>query len=164
MVYSTQSLRSQSPTSGPFSIERLMFLLLIYKAIIWNSDTKQPSHPEKTLGLPLCDWDGNVIIAGFWSTARPGLVPSGLKQILNIEPVTVRSGPWWARLYILFLPENEGPLTVFWSESCLVSLMCVAAKSLQSVWLCVTPQTAAHQAPPSLGFSRQEHWSGLPVC
>ena len=26
----------------------------------------------------------------------------------------------------------------------------------------VTPQTAAHQAPPSLGFSRQEHWSGLP--
>ena len=28
--------------------------------------------------------------------------------------------------------------------------------------LCVTPETAAHQAPPSLGFSRQEHWSGLP--
>ena len=27
----------------------------------------------------------------------------------------------------------------------------------------VTPQTAAHQAPPSLGFSRQEHWSGLPL-
>ena len=28
--------------------------------------------------------------------------------------------------------------------------------------LCATPQTAAHQAPLSLGFSRQEHWSGLP--
>ena len=27
---------------------------------------------------------------------------------------------------------------------------------------CATPETAAHQAPPSLGFSRQEHWSGLP--
>ena len=27
---------------------------------------------------------------------------------------------------------------------------------------CETPETAAHQAPPSLGFSRQEHWSGLP--
>ena len=26
----------------------------------------------------------------------------------------------------------------------------------------MTPQRAAHQAPPSLGFSRQEHWSGLP--
>ena len=30
------------------------------------------------------------------------------------------------------------------------------------VQLCATPWTAAHQAPPSLGFSRQEHWSGLP--
>ena len=30
------------------------------------------------------------------------------------------------------------------------------------VQLCATPQTAAHQAPLSLGFSRQEHWSGLP--
>ena len=30
------------------------------------------------------------------------------------------------------------------------------------VWLCATPQMTAHQAPPSLGFSRQEHWSGLP--
>ena len=30
------------------------------------------------------------------------------------------------------------------------------------VQLSATPQTAAHQAPLSLGFSRQEHWSGLP--
>ena len=30
------------------------------------------------------------------------------------------------------------------------------------VWLCATPQTAAHEAPPSLGFSRQEDWSRLP--
>ena len=33
---------------------------------------------------------------------------------------------------------------------------------LSHVWLCVTPETAAHQASQSLGFSRQEHWSGLP--
>ena len=30
------------------------------------------------------------------------------------------------------------------------------------VRLCATPQMAAYQAPLSLGFSRQEHWSGLP--
>ena len=29
------------------------------------------------------------------------------------------------------------------------------------VRLCATPQTAAHQPPPSLGFSRQEYWSGI---
>ena len=33
---------------------------------------------------------------------------------------------------------------------------------INRVRLCATPWTAAHQAPPSLGFSRQEHWSGLP--
>ena len=37
-----------------------------------------------------------------------------------------------------------------------------AAKSLSHVRLYATPETAAHQAPLSLGFSRQEHWSGLP--
>ena len=37
-----------------------------------------------------------------------------------------------------------------------------SVQSLSHVRLCVTPQTEAHQASPSLGFSRQEHWSGLP--
>ena len=31
------------------------------------------------------------------------------------------------------------------------------------VQLCATPWTAAHQAPLSTGFSRQEYWSGLPL-
>ena len=35
-------------------------------------------------------------------------------------------------------------------------------KSLSSVRLFATPWTVAHQAPPSMRFSRQEHWSGLP--
>ena len=33
---------------------------------------------------------------------------------------------------------------------------------LSHVQLVVTPWTVAHQAPPSMGFSRQEYWSGLP--
>ena len=36
-------------------------------------------------------------------------------------------------------------------------------KSLSLVRLVVTPWTAAYQAPPSMGFSRQEYWSGLPL-
>ena len=35
-------------------------------------------------------------------------------------------------------------------------------KSLSCVQLFVTPWTVAYQAPPSIGFSRQEYWSGLP--
>ena len=39
----------------------------------------------------------------------------------------------------------------------------VKVKSLSRVWLLATPWTAAHQAPPSMGFSRQEYWSGVPL-
>ena len=39
----------------------------------------------------------------------------------------------------------------------------VKVKSLSSVRLFATPWTAAHQAPPSMGFSRQEYWSGVPL-
>ena len=36
-------------------------------------------------------------------------------------------------------------------------------KSLSRVWLLATPWTAAYQTPPSMGFSRQEYWSGVPL-
>ena len=36
-------------------------------------------------------------------------------------------------------------------------------KSLSRVRLLATPWTAVYQAPPSMGFSRQEYWSGLPL-
>ena len=39
----------------------------------------------------------------------------------------------------------------------------VKAKPLSRVWLFVTPWTAAYQAPPSMGFPRQEYWSGVPL-
>ena len=39
----------------------------------------------------------------------------------------------------------------------------VKLKSLSRVWLFETPWTAAFQAPPSMGFSRQEFWSGVPL-
>ena len=41
-------------------------------------------------------------------------------------------------------------------------LLLLLLSDFSRVQLCGTPQTAAHQGPLSLGFSRQEHWSGLP--
>src|SRR5574340_1229588 len=41
--------------------------------------------------------------------------------------------------------------------------MKVKVKSLSRVQLLATPWTAAYQAPPSMGFSRQEYWSGVPL-
>ena len=63
----------------------------------------------------------------------------------------------------VLLPQLEQRLKLVPASSDLVAAAAAAAaKSLSCVWLCATPETAAHQAPPSLGFSRQEHWSGLP--
>ena len=39
----------------------------------------------------------------------------------------------------------------------------VKVKLLSRVWLLATPWITAHQAPPSMGFSRQEYWSGVPL-
>ena len=39
----------------------------------------------------------------------------------------------------------------------------VKVKSLSCVWLFATPWTVTYQAPPSMGFSRQEYWSGVPL-
>ena len=40
--------------------------------------------------------------------------------------------------------------------------LCVHTQSFSRVWLSATPWTIPHQAPLSMGFSRQEYWSGLP--
>ena len=47
-------------------------------------------------------------------------------------------------------------------HSLLRGLVKVKVKWLSCVRLFVTPWTVTHQAPPSMGFSRQEYWSGLP--
>ena len=48
------------------------------------------------------------------------------------------------------------------ADKCFATPLLLLLSHFSCVWLCATPQTAAHQAPQSLGFSRQEHWSGLP--
>ena len=57
------------------------------------------------------------------------------------------------------LRRNQSP-----PFQCLVLSWCASeSEKCQSLsWLCVTPWTVAHQAPLSMGFSRQEYWSGLP--
>ena len=59
-----------------------------------------------------------------------------------------RKAPW-------FQATAQSPRVALLCE-CLVCCCCLVAK------LCLTPWTIAHQAPVSMGFSRQEYWSGLP--
>ena len=44
-----------------------------------------------------------------------------------------------------------------------MSLLLLLLSRFSRVRLCATPETAAYQAPPSMGFSRQEYWSGVPL-
>ena len=43
-----------------------------------------------------------------------------------------------------------------------ITMLLLLLSRFSRVWLCATPEMAAHQPPLFLGFSRQEHWSGLP--
>ena len=58
------------------------------------------------------------------------------------------------------MPESSAVLGLpqWLFPACLLLLL----SRFSRVQLCATPETAARQAPPSLGVSRQEHWSGLP--
>ena len=68
--------------------------------------------------------------------------------------------------------ENRDPVLTHVSVNCGYtrgSWVCIRAccesekvKSLSRVQLFATPWTVAYQAPPSMGFSKQEYWSGVP--
>ena len=53
-------------------------------------------------------------------------------------------------------------ITTWFVNWLLLLLLLLLLRRFSRVRLCATPQTAAYQAPSSMGFSRQEYWSGLP--
>ena len=53
-------------------------------------------------------------------------------------------------------------LTVFYNYKTSHQLNTIVVSLLSHVQLFATPWTVAHQGPPSIGFLRQEYWSGLP--
>ena len=51
--------------------------------------------------------------------------------------------------------------SVTWEAQITRTMLLLLLSRFSRVRLCATPWTAAYQAPPSLGFSRQEYWSGV---
>ena len=80
----------------------------------------------------------------------------------NSGLVEAQTGIKIARRNINNLSYVDGTILMVESEEELKSLLKVKVKSLSHVRLFATPWTVACQAPPSMGFSRQEYWSGLP--
>ena len=83
---------------------------------------------------------------------------SGLKQGKFILP----QSPKVCSLHLcLFCYLTYRVIVPIFLNSMLLLLLLLLSH-VSHVRLYVTPQMAAHQAPPSLGFSRKEHWNGLP--
>ena len=89
----------------------------------------------------------------------------------NLESLDgpIRS-PWKAEL--IKSPHIQEAATLGWqrksspvllrSNVMPINILLLLLSRFSRVRLCAIPYMAAHQAPPSLGFSRQEHWNGLP--
>ena len=65
-------------------------------------------------------------------------------------------------LYTLLIFSNLVFLFFFFFKIFWMKTFRKLVKLLSHVWLFATPCTVAYQVPPSMGFSRQEYWSGLP--
>ena len=65
----------------------------------------------------------------------------------------------WKCVHIIFLTEKGSALS---SKNSMLLLLLLLSR-FSRVRLCATPETAARQAPLSMGFSRQEYWSGVPL-
>ena len=100
-----------------------------------------------------------------WATREvPGVRPLTLTllhvQLFKKSPNCLRDWLYSFSFSTLISPYSQQNL--FWKKFFLAILLLLLLSHCSRVRLCATPWMAAHQAPPSLGFSRQEHWSGLP--
>ena len=91
----------------------------------------------------------------------PSIFPS-IRIFSNELVLCIRWPNYWSFSFNIS-PSNEhsGLISLRMDWFYLLVLLLLLSR-FSRVWLCETPKTAAHQVPPSLGFSRQEHWSGLP--
>ena len=93
----------------------------------------------ETMGMDLGGLCELVMDREAWCAALHGITESVTTERLN-----------WTEL----LPSPAWPGPIYF-----VLLL----SHFSRVWLCVTPETAAHQAPPSMRFYREEYWSGVPL-
>ena len=141
----------------------------------WPGSWRQTDYP---LEFFVCSWIANSQPVS-WILPYPSLM-------MLVKCQDGRTKPEWfyLSLYVLYVPEDHpGYFLIFLkklsvktnhiallnsqlaspSTSMFLSWCFSCAQSLSWVWLFATPWTVALQAPLSMGFSRQEYWSGLPL-
>ena len=145
-------------------------------ATLWTVAHQAPlsmDSPGRNTGVDCC-----ALLQGIFPTQGLNLHLLSLPALA--DEFFTPSTTWEAPSTYIYSPSKKNDILPFvatllnlegimWSEVsqtekenyCVISLLLLLS-CFSHVRLCATPETAAHQAPPSLGFSRQEHWSGLP--
>ena len=111
----------------------LFYILNLELSFIWNTWVQSPEH---------------------WSSGIPPFVQVYLESFLKWNDVCAYL--FFSRQTMIksLLGCQRDMITHFKERK--------KVKSLSHVWLFATPWTVTHQTPPSMGFSRQQYWSGFP--
>ena len=144
----------------------------------WQNWYSSPGHKPGFILQCLCQ-KGHLVTRlkkTFWSSL--GIYVNLVQKLHSVFPLYVSSAAAAAKLLqscpTLCDPTNDSPpgspvpgilqaRTLEWAAISFSNAWKwkVKVKSLSHVWLLATPWTVVHQAPPSMGFSRQECWSGV---
>ena len=108
----------------------------------------------------------SFIVGRFFTTELPGKPPNTLLLMslcfYGISMYRTICKPFWQNREPFGGRRNKQGWRAGQGQIRRALLLLLLLSHFSHVRLCVTPWMAAHQAPQSLGFSRQEHWSGLP--
>ena len=104
----------------------------------------------------------NISPTGFGNSMILKLPSSQLERQLSIQHEHRSWSTFTCTSLHLSFVYKTHHFSLWPTRNILSFLLLLLLSRFSRVQLCATPRTSAHQAPPSLGFSRQEHWSGLP--
>ena len=126
-----------SKLPGSFVHEILQARILEWVAISFPRGSSQPTTHQSTIAAAAKSLHSCPTLCNPTDGSPPGSPVPGILQARTLE---------WGAISFSNAWEWKGKV-----------------KSLSRVRLLATPWTAAHQAPPSMGFYRQEYWSGVPL-
>ena len=102
------------------------------------------------------------------------LLPSIFPSKSNESTLHIRWPKYWSFSFSI-IPSNKYSGLIIFRIDCsdllavqetlksLLLLLLLLLSRFSRVWLCATPWTAVYQAPPYMGFSRQQYWNGVPL-
>ena len=84
-------------------------------------------------------------------------------RVLEWAAICFSKGSSWLRDQTPVSHIAGRHFTIWATREAQRSMLLLLLSHFSRVWLCATPWTTAYQAPPSMGFSRQQYWSGVPL-